>query len=89
MNASYHNDLRGAGTTLIGLSHASVEEYLTSPAMKVGPLKYFYMDPPNVHRDLAETCLQYIGFEDFQFPIELPVKSSPLGSYSTLTSFVM
>jgi len=72
-HADYHDDLRGTGTTLISLSHASVEEYLTSTNMKLGPLKPFFMDLQAVHREITETCLQYIGFEDFKRPIKLPV----------------
>jgi hypothetical protein len=80
-HANYHDDLRGAGATLISLSHASVEEYLTSSAMKFGPLESFFMDLPSVHRELTETCLQYIGFEDFQFPVGLLVKSLQTSNY--------
>jgi hypothetical protein len=67
---NYQGDLRGAGTTLISLSHSSVEEYLTSSTTEQGPSKLLFMDLPTVHRELAETCLQYIGFEDFHEPIK-------------------
>jgi hypothetical protein len=73
IDANSYDDLRGTGTTLISLSHASVEEYITSPAIRQGSFKYFFMDLPGVHRQLAETCLQYIGFEDFLEPVKLPV----------------
>lgn len=75
--ANYQDDLRGSGTTLICLSHASVEEYLTSSNIKQGPSKLFFMDLPTVHRELAGTCLQYIGFEDFYKPVEAPVMFTP------------
>lgn len=71
-----YDDLRGSGTTMIGLSHASVEEYITSEAIKHGPSKSFSMDLSSVHRGIAETCLQYVGFKDFEEPINLPEKSS-------------
>jgi hypothetical protein len=69
-NLSRRDDLRGAETILINLSHASVEEYLTSPSIKQGPASSFFMDLPIVHRKLAETCLQYISFADFGEPIQ-------------------
>jgi hypothetical protein len=68
--ANQYDDLLGTGSMLISLSHASVGEYLTSLSMKLGPLSSFFMDLPSVHREIAETCLQYIGFRDFHKPIE-------------------
>ncbi len=75
-DANYPDDLRGTRITLISLSHASVEEYLPPPAIKLGPSKSFFMDLPSVHREIAETCQQYIRLEDFQNPVELPVRAS-------------
>lgn len=68
-----YDDLPGTGSMLITLSHASVEEYLTSPSTKLGPLSSFFIDLHMVHREIAETCVQYIGFKDFHKSVELPV----------------
>jgi hypothetical protein len=36
------------------------------PALAVN----FYSDCPVIHHELAKTCLQYIGFQDFSTPIK-------------------
>jgi hypothetical protein len=63
-------DLRGPSVTLISLSRASVEEYLISGKMARGLSDIFHMDDETVHHEIAMTCLQYIGFNDFENPIK-------------------
>lgn len=70
------DDLRGGSKALISLSHASVQEYLTSPIIKQGPASSFFMDLAVVHHQLAKACVQYIAFEDFQKPIQHIVRVS-------------
>ena len=67
--SSAFEDLRGSRITLITLAHASVEEYLTSEKIGRGLCERFHMDRELVHHELAKTCLQYIGFEDFMIPL--------------------
>lgn len=71
---SSNEDLRGPNLILITLAHASVEEYLTSGRIGRGLSSTFHMDAKVVHHELAKTCLQYLGFEDFKHPIEQPVR---------------
>ncbi|KFY35817.1 hypothetical protein V494_05576 [Pseudogymnoascus sp. VKM F-4513 (FW-928)] len=65
-----YEDLRGPQVTLITLAHASVEEYFKSGNIGRGMSLDFYMDVEILHHELAKTCLQYIGFEDFELPID-------------------
>jgi hypothetical protein len=74
--ANHDDDLRGTGTMLIRLSHASVKEYLTSSDLKAGPSSSLFIDLPSVHLEITKTCLQYIGFQDFQKPVEFEVKQA-------------
>lgn len=62
--------------SVIILSHASVYEYLKS--RKIEPLlaEKFPMGSESVNLALAETCLQYIGFQDFEGAIKREVCSS-------------
>ena len=76
MEDNHVDDLRGSGTILIKLSHASVEDYFMSSNLKVGPSSSFFMDLPSVHLEIAKTCLQYIGFQDFQKPVKFEVKQT-------------
>jgi hypothetical protein len=72
-----YEDLRGDDITLVSLSHASVEEYLKSskigsglPGEKGQMLRdTFHLDSPTLHTELARTCLQYVGFDDFEKPL--------------------
>lgn len=73
LDGRYGGDLRGPEITLITLAHASVEEYLKSGKIGQGLSSLFHVDEKIVHRQLAKTCLQYVGFEDFETPIEQPV----------------
>lgn len=66
-------DLRGRSITLISLSHASVEEYLKSGKMGRGLAVIFPMHEKTIHRQIARTCIQYIGFDDFKQPLMSPV----------------
>jgi hypothetical protein len=68
-----YDDLRGPRVNLITLAHASVEEYLKSGKIGRGLSSVFHMDITMVHHELAKTCLQYVGFEDFKRPMEHPV----------------
>jgi hypothetical protein len=79
-NTSYgqYGDLRGPQVTLITLAHASVEEYLKSGKIGRGLSSTFHIDAKVVHHELAKTCLQYIGFEDFEQPMEQPVSPNHL-----------
>lgn len=65
--------LRKARQTLITLSHASVEEYLKSGQMRPDLAMLFPMHENSVHREITNTCLQYIRFQDFISPIQQPV----------------
>ncbi|KFY37903.1 hypothetical protein V495_06869 [Pseudogymnoascus sp. VKM F-4514 (FW-929)] len=65
-----YEDLRGPQVTLITLAHASVEEYFKSGNSGLSMSLGFHMDMENLHYELAKTCLQYIGFEDFELPID-------------------
>ena len=70
---STYEDLRGPRITLITLAHASVEEYLTSGKIGLGLAEKFHMEPKVVHHELAKTCLQYVGFENFKEPMSYDV----------------
>ena len=72
-SSAQSKDLRGPEVTLITLAHASVEEYLTSDKIGRDLSSNFHMDAKAVHHQLAKTCLQYIGFEDFEQPMKQPV----------------
>lgn len=72
-SSGQYEDLRGPLVTLITLAHASVEEYFTSGKLGRGLSSTFHMDAKVVHHELAKTCLQYVGFEDFEHPMEQPV----------------
>lgn len=65
--------VKHARKTLITLSHASVEEYLKSGKMRPDLAKLFPMDELLIHREIMNTCLQYIMFQDFKSPIRQPV----------------
>lgn len=69
-----YEDLRGPQVTLITLAHASVEEYFKSGNLGRGMSLAFYMDVEILHHELAKTCLQYLGFEDFESPIDDEVR---------------
>lgn len=69
-----YEDLRGPQVTLITLAHASVEEYFKSGNIGRGMSLGFHMDVENLHHEVAKTCLQYIGFEDFELPIDDEVR---------------
>ena len=73
-----YGDLRGPQVTLITLAHASVEEYLKSGKIGRGLSSIFHMEANVVHHELAKTCLQYVGFEDFEQPIDQPVSQKTL-----------
>jgi len=63
--------------TLITLSHASVEEYLKSGKMRPDLAERFPMDELLIDREIMNTCLQYIMFQDFTSPISISVCVSP------------
>jgi hypothetical protein len=67
---SIYEDLRGPQVTLITLAHASVDEYLKSGKIGLGMSVFFHIEPDTMHHYLAQICLQYIGFEDFRYPIQ-------------------
>lgn len=72
-SANFYADLRGTELIIITLSHYSVEEYLKSGQMDTELAVKFPMNPYEVHLQCAKRCLQYIGFDDFNYPIEQPV----------------
>ncbi|KAH8820079.1 hypothetical protein F5884DRAFT_865727 [Xylogone sp. PMI_703] len=65
-------DLRGPRISLITLAHTSVEEYLKSGKIGRGLMDMFHMDMGAIHLKLARVCLQYVGFDDFREPMNLP-----------------
>lgn len=79
--AGSYEDLRGEKIMIIALSHASVEDYLTSGKVGQGIPedkgvmlhRIFHMELPVIHKELARVCLQYIGFDEFEIPLESPV----------------
>jgi hypothetical protein len=81
-----YEDLRGPQVTLMTLAHYSVEQYLKSGQMGRGLSEIFHMDSKVIHSELAKTCLQYIGFDDFAHPMEQLVSIYlPEWSYSNNT----
>lgn len=68
-----YSDLRGPQITLITFAHASVEEYFKSGHSGRGLASAFHMDMEKLHYELARTCVQYLGFEDFRVPLRDPV----------------
>ena len=61
----------------ISFAHYSIEEYLRSATILKSPMAEFYMNPHDVNLQLANTCLQYLSFSDFETP--LPSKELFLG----------
>lgn len=53
----------------ISFAHYSIEEYLRSATILKSPMAEFYMDPHVVNLQLANTCLQYLSFSDFEIPL--------------------
>jgi len=74
-----YRDLRGDHLVVITLTHYSVVEYLKSGEMDPDLRKLFPMDPASIHHDIARTCIQYVGFEDFVHPIGHPGSSYVYG----------
>ena len=52
----------------VSLIHLSLEEYLRSPRILQSSVAFFYMDDEEASSTLASTCLQYLGFPDFERP---------------------
>lgn len=53
----------------ISLAHFSVKEFLTSPRIKA-TLDVFYVGDEDVHAELAEVCLTYLNYRDFDKRID-------------------
>ena len=52
----------------VGLIHLSLEEYLKSPQILESPVAFFHINLKEASLALASTCLQYVGFSDFETP---------------------
>jgi len=63
----------------ISLAHFTVKEFLTSPRIKEA-LGAYYIGEEDVHRELAEVCLTYLGYREFD--------CSPPTSVEALTPFL-
>jgi hypothetical protein len=70
-------DLRGPQITLIVLAHSSVEEYFKSGKMAPELAQSFCTDSEKIQQQLAKTCAQYIGFDDFNQSIQRIVRGIP------------
>jgi ankyrin repeat protein len=60
----------------ISFAHYSIEEYLRSATILKSPMAEFYMDSAVVNQHLADTCLQYLSFSDFEKPLPMEEPSS-------------
>ena len=58
----------GDNDELVSVIHLSLEEYLRSPRILQSSVAYFHVDDEEASAALASTCLQYIGFADFEKP---------------------
>jgi ankyrin repeat protein len=70
------------GETVVKLCHFSLEEYLCA-----GPKPTFRIDIREAHQTMAEKCLQYLSFSDFDVPedhVTLDFVDSCLQKYSLL-----
>jgi hypothetical protein len=54
------------GELSVQLLHQTVKDYLTSGKLLHTPAKFFHVDKPNAHAKLADLCLQYLSFSDFE-----------------------
>ena len=52
----------------VSLIHLSREEYLRSPRILQSSVAYFHIELEEASSTLTSTCLQYIGFPDFESP---------------------
>ena len=53
---------------VVRLAHFSVEEYLLSDYITHSSVACFHIDPSVVDLKIAQTCIQYISFQDFEKP---------------------
>ena len=54
--------------TIVRFSHFSVEEYLCFDGIATSPTKDFYINLEEAHARVAEICLQYLSFSNFDDP---------------------
>lgn len=54
------------GELSVQLLHQTVKDYLTSGKLLDTPAKFFHVDKPNAHAKVADLCLQYLSFSDFE-----------------------
>ncbi|CAO2656907.1 Nn.00g057100.m01.CDS01 [Neocucurbitaria sp. VM-36] len=57
-------------SSLLALSHFSVQEYLVSDRIRDGPAKDFYMDQTNANESLAGCCISYLLHFQRNTPLE-------------------
>jgi hypothetical protein len=53
----------------IGLSHYSVQQYLTSERTRQGRASHFFIAEAEVNIEISKICLTYLGFQDFDIPV--------------------
>lgn len=56
---------RSMDPPVVRLAHFSVEEYLLSDHILESSVSCFHIDPSVVDLKIAQTCIQYLSFEDF------------------------
>lgn len=56
---------RSMDPPVVRLAHFSVEEYLLSGHIAESSVACFHIDPSVVDLKIAQTCIQYLSFEDF------------------------
>jgi hypothetical protein len=76
---------RVGGTLLVYLLHKTFKDYLTSDKLARGPAKQFHLDIGTANANLADLCLQYLSFSDFD--LELPL--DPWGLVRTKDGVVL
>jgi hypothetical protein len=57
-------------TTVIKLAHYSIEEFLCSEVILQGSAKQFFINKQEAHCNIAERCLQYLSFKNFDIPLQ-------------------
>lgn len=53
----------------IGLSHYSVQQYLTSERTRQGRASQFFIAEEEADLEISKICLTYLGFQNFDIPI--------------------
>lgn len=56
---------RSMDPPVVRLAHFSVEEYLLSGHIAESSVAWFHIDPSLVDLKIAQTCIQYLSFDDF------------------------